>query len=426
MRNKNSTTTASQAFSKAIGLAMILAISLIVLTGCGKESTAITPLLPREVEVMSIAAADLEKPITKTGSFSYKEKAVLSFEIGGVIQNINFTENIAVAKGALLASLPTTDISYQKDLAQNQLIQAQLQLEIGQRGADTEQITIARSQLAEAELIHQDLKKQYEDLASLYQAGAIPERQLKDLALKVDQVTQQVIQARAALTLLEKGLTPQELSLLETQVQQAEIQVAQINQLLTKANLEAPFNGVVLKKLASLGELVGPGQPVAILADPDSLVFSFGITSEELAYFTVGQSVNISFNSQEQVTGAIESIFLTPDQTTRLYQVEIPIDKSQSDKIFPGTIGQVAVSFSTGANHILLPPQAVVSRKNEQFVFILTDDNTVLAKSVVTGSLLSGQLKILSGLEIGQQVVLTGATFLQDGEAVRIKGSDSQ
>lgn len=404
---------------------LIAIIPIIFTTGCTSEATEIEAALPREVTVKTLTMTSPTSEVAATGSLSFKDTVTLSFETGGVITSLSFSGNQYVSKGQSLASLDTRDLQLQFNLAEAQLEQARLQLKKAEKGARDEELSIFQSQYQEALLAHEDLEKQYEDFKSLYEAGAIPKRQLKDIELQLETVNQRVLQAEAQLELIKSGATDEEVALLKSQVSQGEHQLELASHQLSKATISAPFNGIVLKKHASKGELAAPGHPIVTLGSRDAFLFTFGVTSSQLFHFNTGQELDISLDAGTSLLGVVTSIDYAPDPATRLYQVEAEVSPDQAEQVLrAGMIGHIYLSAAKEEQVLLVPAEAVVSQSNQQVVFVLGDNGRAHKKPVTIGHIVNGMLQIKEGLAEGEQIIVEGAPFLRNNEEVRVKGSD--
>lgn len=131
------------------------------------------------------------------------------------------------------------------------------------------------------------------------------------------------------------------------------------NASLDQSVLRAPINGIVIKKQGTVGEIISPGQTVAILIDPDKLYISANIEETKLGRVRQGQQVDISIDqfSGEKFTGKVNFIgeaanstfALIPASTsgtfTKVVQkipVKIEFD-AEGEKFLPGTNAVVKI-----------------------------------------------------------------------------------
>ncbi|MHB8127065.1 MAG: HlyD family secretion protein [Desulfitobacteriaceae bacterium] len=115
----------------------------------------------------------------------------------------------------------------------------------------------------------------------------------------------------------------------------------------------APIKGIVIKKQGTVGEIISPGQTIAMLIDPDKLYINANIEETKLENICQGQKVDISIDqfSNKKFTGKVKYVghaanstfALLPSSTsgtfTKIVQ-KIPV-KIEFDKIdntlLPGT-----------------------------------------------------------------------------------------
>ncbi|AFM43099.1 multidrug resistance efflux pump [Desulfosporosinus acidiphilus SJ4] len=117
--------------------------------------------------------------------------------------------------------------------------------------------------------------------------------------------------------------------------------------------LRAPINGIVIKKQATVGEIVSPGQTIAYLIDPTKLYVSANVEETKLGYVKAGQKVDLTIDQfgNKQFTGTVKYVgeaanstfSLLPTSTsgtfTKVVQkipVKIYLDKNDAS-ILPGT-----------------------------------------------------------------------------------------
>lgn len=128
---------------------------------------------------------------------------------------------------------------------------------------------------------------------------------------------------------------------------------------LDQSVLRAPISGIVIKKQGTVGEIVSPGQTIAVLIDPDKLYISANIEETKLGRIRQGQKVDISVDqfSGEKFTGTVKFVgeaanstfALIPASTsgtfTKIVQkipVKIEFD-AKGEKLLPGTNAVVKI-----------------------------------------------------------------------------------
>jgi len=79
---------------------------------------------------------------------------------------------------------------------------------------------------------------------------------------------------------------------------------------LDRTLVKTPISGLVINKLARTGEIGAPGQPVAMVVQPDQLYITANIEENYLPRIKVGQVVDITLDSDpgKKLTGRVDYI----------------------------------------------------------------------------------------------------------------------
>jgi len=195
---------------------------------------------------------------------------------------------------------------------------------------------------------------------------------------------------------------------------------------LDKANITAPFAGIIGLRQVSLGQYLKAGDPIATLADVDHLRIDFRVSEVFLTEIKKGLTVNIRFDALpgETFKGVITAIDPVIDVAGRAISVRATLT-NESGKLRPGLFGRVDI-VTTTRHSIVLPESVLVPQQTGQkAVFVVTgNDNTghhVELKPVEIGERLPGEVEIRSGLSDGDLVVTAGQLKVKSGDAVQIR-----
>jgi HlyD family secretion protein len=204
------------------------------------------------------------------------------------------------------------------------------------------QIAATRQQLAKAQ---QD-EQRYRELVA---DGAAPSKMLDDATSQV-KVLQKQLDAQIS------SLNTQ-LSTLNSQLSTAEVQKAQLQDMLRKCHIMTPTKGTILEKYVERGEFVSVGKPLFKIADTESMKLRAYVTSAQLQNLKIGQKVKVFANygdgQRKEYAGTISWIssrseftpktILTDDERADLvYAVKVAIKNDGFVKI--GMYGEVKLS----------------------------------------------------------------------------------
>lgn len=223
-----------------------------------------------------------------------------------------------------------------------------------------------------------------------------------------------------AVQLLQIGAgTQQAVDQLKAQLDAAK---SQYDNLLENTVLRSPITGVVTARNYDPGDMTGslPVLTVGQLAPVVKVMIN--VSENDLATLRQGQPVDVTFDAYlgETFSGKVQRIYPTVDTATRTFEVEVRIANA-TEKLKPGMFARVSIDLGTQQN-VVVPDRAVVKQtgSGNKYVYVL-NGNTVSYKRVELGQRLDNAYELLSGIEDGDTVVITGQTRLADGVKVEVK-----
>lgn len=194
---------------------------------------------------------------------------------------------------------------------------------------------------------------------------------------------------------------------------------------LNNTRLLAPDSGIISSRQASVGSVVGAGTEMFKLIRRGRLEWRGEVTSSEVARIAVGTSVVVTAPGGEQMKGRVRTLAPTVDAATRngLVHVDL-IGAVPGGKLTPGAFkpGMFARGeFELGNSSALTVPQtAVVVRDGFSYVTRVGADKRVNQIKVQTGRVMGDQVEIRSGITPQDQLVVSGGSFLSEGDLVRV------
>jgi RND family efflux transporter MFP subunit len=191
------------------------------------------------------------------------------------------------------------------------------------------------------------------------------------------------------------------------------------------AQIVAPADGVVLRRLAEPSELVQAGAPVLVLGDLDSgWVVRAAFADRDVVRLAIGDAARLTFDAFPGAAfdARIQRIANASDPLTGTYEVEIAADAA-SERFVQGLVASVDVSpRSQAGKRLWIPVSALLEADGERAtVFVLASGGqSVERRAVRIGELHGVRVEVRDGLEAGAQVVTEGAAWLEDGGAVYV------
>ncbi len=213
------------------------------------------------------------------------------------------------------------------------------------------------------------------------------------------------------------ALSQQELDVAINRVDgiKAEIRLAEAQ--IQKAEIRAPFDGKIGLRNVSPGSFIGANTVLATLIQDNPLRLEFSIP-ERYAY-GVKAGKEITFTLGHQPNEYKATIYATEsaiDQQTRALRVRAMCSNPQGE-LLPGSFARVSFILSGNPKTILIPPQTLVP--------VLGGQNVILARNgkatfvpVETGIRTATSVEIISGIEPGDTLLLSGLLQVREGTTI--------
>jgi RND family efflux transporter MFP subunit len=178
----------------------------------------------------------------------------------------------------------------------------------------------------------------------------------------------------------------------------------------------APFDGVVTRKWADLGDLASPGKPLVDIEDPSRLQLEADVPEAIAGKVRPGARMAIRLSQGAvELSGTVVEIAPIAEPASRTFRVKL--DLPNSPGLMSGQFARLAVPVSETTT-MRVPAAAVVQRGQMRIVFAVENQHARL-HLVKTGHRVDGETEILSGLDPGDVVVVDDPHRLVDGQPVQ-------
>jgi RND family efflux transporter MFP subunit len=262
------------------------------------------------------------------------------------------------------------------------------------------------------------------DLGQVVKAGdLLVHLDTQEIRAKLDQALAVQQQAESDLKRYKSLLDTASATQAEFDAVQARARVAagavkEAQTMLGYADVTAPFDGVVTRKLANLGDLAAPGKPLLDLEDPSHLRFETDVPDAVIGGIKMGATMPVRLSSVPgELPGTVVEIAPTADPNSRTFRVKL--DLPPAEKVRAGQFGRAAMPLAE-VTALRVPVASVVQRGQLQMVFVVADNHAVM-RLVKAGKRVGDELEIASGLSPGERIVTEGAADLVDGQPVEVR-----
>jgi membrane fusion protein (multidrug efflux system) len=202
-------------------------------------------------------------------------------------------------------------------------------------------------------------------------------------------------------------------------VQEAKLKLAEAK--LSKADIRAPFNGVMGLRNISPGDYVKDGADLALIEDISTMKVDVRLPERYFGRIKPGQPILLSFDSMpgKTFTAKLKAVDAQVDANGRslLLRGELP---NPSGALRSGMFARARVLLRESPAAMLIPEEAITPVGADVFVYRIEGGKAMRTK-VQTGIRRDGKVEITSGLSEGDMVVSAGQLRLQrDGMEVRV------
>lgn len=348
------------------GWALLLAVPVVLVMACRGPDVDDTPA-PVTVRVAPVLAGEDQAPLSFAGVVRSRQRAELTFQVSGTLQERPAELGQVVQPGDLLARLQNPQLVPARDSARARVRETDAQL----RQADQE----------------------YQRALTLRERGVLSEQDLEQLQARRDALEAARGTARAAL--------------------------AEAEQLLREGELRAPFVGTVEAVLAEPGEFVAAGQPVLRVSSPQGLEVEVRIPESLRTSLSPGDEVpvwRVMERNSESLTGVVTEIG-RGSRRGELYPLVVSL--AESPLLAPGV--SVEIGVRRARTEALAVPVLAVFRSAEGPAVLRVRDQVAERVPVLVQQLAGEQVLVYAdGLEAGDEVVYAGLTRVLSGDRVEV------
>jgi RND family efflux transporter MFP subunit len=343
----------------------------------------------------------------------YQEVDVMA-KIAGFVKQINVDVGDRVKQGQLLATLEIPEMA--DDLRRADAAVVRARAEVTRAGDEQRR---AESVHSIAHLSFQRLSTVAEKKPGLVAQQEIDEAQSKDLVTEA-----QVAATKSALAAAQE----------QVKVNSADTQ--KVKTLMDYTRVTAPFAGVITRRYADTGSMIQAGtasqtqaMPVVKLSENSLLRLILPVPESAVPTVHIGQQVEVKVPTlNRSFPGTVARFVEKVSVATRTMDTEVDVP-NPSLIVVPGMYAEVNLTLDRRSKVLAIPVLSVDLDNSDSRtgaaqtgqVLIVTPNNHVEKRRVTLGIESSNSVEVLSGLNEGDSVVLSGRSALQVGQEVRPK-----
>ncbi|MCI0486377.1 MAG: efflux RND transporter periplasmic adaptor subunit, partial [Blastocatellia bacterium] len=362
---------------------------------------------PVEVSTATVIERNAPRAIEVVGSFEADDEVTLSSQAAGTLVDIEVDVGTPVRKGQAIGRIDARELKLKVEQAEANLRQAEARLGIKDGGRiDPEKQPDVRQAKAALERARYDWRA----AESLVEQGDVS-RQQYDVAQKAFEQAEARYQAA-----LENVRN------LEAVIEEKRAALALSKKQLSDTTVISPLSGVVKQKIASRGEYLKAGDPIAIIVRINPLRLKLEVPESFAANINRGQAVTLKVDSfpDREFQGKIKRINPSLNEQNRSLEALAEVANSNG-MLRPGMFARASVVSDATDGLLMVPEKALVSLAGVNKVFVVEGDRAI-ERQVKIGARDGSMVEIVEGVRSGERVITSNTDKLHDGASVKEAG----
>jgi RND family efflux transporter MFP subunit len=189
---------------------------------------------------------------------------------------------------------------------------------------------------------------------------------------------------------------------------------------LARAEVRAPFAGVIAERVRRIGEEVARGDAVIRMQDTEHLELRLFLPLRHVRAIEPGSTVQVRLDDTRVVPGKVRAIVPVGDARSQSFETLIDLPQAEAELAVGRTL-QVVLPLAAVQQVLAVPRDAVVIRSDGLAVYVVRKDKAERVP-VKTGSADGEWVAVQGALTAQDAVVVRGAETLHDGDSVKVIG----
>ncbi len=381
-------------WSRRIGLGMLAVLLSLAL---GYVVMRSGPLAPVRVTATHATAGRLSPSLFGIGTIEARRAYLIGPTTAGRVSKVLVDVGDAVQAGQMLAEMDPVDLE--------------------------ERVAALDASIARASSVVAAMQAQRRDALARSELAAITASRYTELGAQhfmsagaVEAKLQEQASAAAAVAAADANLAAA-----RQDSQRLAAERAGLRQQRDNVRLLAPAQGVVISRDAEAGSTVLAGQAVLRLIEPSSLWIRVRLDQGRSAGLRTGLPASIVLRSNPSIrlSGSVARVEATSDSVTEERVALISLDTLPRG-LSTGELAEVTLTLPATAEALLLPNPAIQRRADQVGVWRLEDGQPSFTPVSLGLSSLDGQVQVLEGLKVGDEVVVHSEKALTPGSRIKI------
>jgi RND family efflux transporter MFP subunit len=189
------------------------------------------------------------------------------------------------------------------------------------------------------------------------------------------------------------------------------------------ARIDAPADGVVLRRLAEPDEQVAAGQPVLVVGNTaGGWIVRAALSDRDIVRVRAGDAAEVTLDAYpgRSFAAVVTEVAAAADAATGTYEMKASVDPGDA-RFVQGLVAKVVIADPDAESVAVVPVTSLLEADGSlATVFVVAKGGVARKVSVRTGRLLGERIEVVAGLSPGDRVVTEGAAWLEDNDRIRV------
>ena len=346
---------------------------------------------PKTIAVQSYRIQKTESERTRefSGVVTSKKTAIIVPKVPGYIQDIPLKEGDRFKKGDPLLSIKSDELAEKERFAVASAKEAENGLKQAMLG-----VQMAKTGLRQAEANYELALKTYNRFETLLRKESVSKQEFDEVEAKYKLALEGRKLAEDNVKLAEEKVEQ-----MKTKKSQAEAMLSETRTFLGYTKVRAPFDGVVLEKLADVGNLASYSTPVLKVGTVENEII-VNLPEDLFKSVKIGDKMDVLVSSLDgKFTTEVVEVARNIDPATRTFRVKI----EGSNDLVPGMYAKI--SIKTGEFKGISIPESFIFERGQLRMVFLNKQNRAEMRIIRIGTSKNGYAEVTSGLSGEEELV---------------------
>ncbi|MHC4407462.1 MAG: efflux RND transporter periplasmic adaptor subunit [Planctomycetota bacterium] len=378
---------------------------------------------PALVEVAAVEQKTVAAGRTFVGTIRPFRESVVGAEVAGRIAEMLVRDGDRVKADQPLARLKSRVIEVRIAAAKADVKLRTAELDELKNGTRKEDLVQARARVTRDKAEVEYRAWQAEKAVELFDRSSTTTADVKESRFSLAAAKGRLAESEAALRLLEEGPRKEKIVQAEAALEASRAVLAQLQEELAQHTVAAPFDGWVVSKRAEVGQWVGAGNAIAVVAALDVVEMVVPVPQDAVLGIRIGQKVEVDAVGRHP--GEVAAIVPEADVRGRTFPVRIRMQNPVVDnlpKLKAGMLARVTLAVGKELPTLLVPKDAIVLGGPAPIVWVIDEKSGGGRIAPVTvGAGYGDKVGVTGPLKPGDRVVVRGNERLRPGQPLKIK-----